>query len=234
MEATKRTRAKPGYAALLVAAMTAHAMKGHRSRRLGAGMDDYVAGLVALDDLVGVVERWVLGRELGDATVASVRAPPVRRLAVSSVEESLARGRVPRVAAGAVGPFFAQDAPRNLADLHTAEHVRDHTPVRMPAHGSRDGVSNVGGLETAEAGQRRELAADERRSSWHEGLLQAVDGVWGRLVPALGRVGREALGTGHIGIGNARGCGRRTPNPRTTWDLAHRSSSALTNGAQRG
>jgi len=61
-EATSRIRAGegPGQRTPIIA-MTASAMRGDRERCLAAGMDDYVAKPVRIDDLRAVLARWLPG-----------------------------------------------------------------------------------------------------------------------------------------------------------------------------
>jgi CheY-like chemotaxis protein len=82
LEATREIRARqqartdfPNYkSSIIVVAMTASAMMGDREKCLEAGMDDYIAKPVRLEDLRAIIERW--------GTIAAVsepveQAPPV-------------------------------------------------------------------------------------------------------------------------------------------------------------
>ncbi len=64
-EATRRIRASETAAGgrLPIVAMTAHALEGDREKCLSAGMDDYVAKPIRLDDLKRVLARWGGGIE---------------------------------------------------------------------------------------------------------------------------------------------------------------------------
>ena len=66
LEATRLIRERqkqpsqfPNYkSSIIIVAMTASAMQGDREKCLAAGMDDYVAKPVRLEDVRAIVERW--------------------------------------------------------------------------------------------------------------------------------------------------------------------------------
>ena len=58
-EATRALRLRPGMAHLPVIAMTANAMAGERDKVLAAGMNDYVAKPIQVDELFATLARWV-------------------------------------------------------------------------------------------------------------------------------------------------------------------------------
>jgi CheY-like chemotaxis protein len=59
-EATREIRLRDGPARqVAVVAMTADAMEGCRERCLDAGMDDYISKPVKLEELYGVLCRWL-------------------------------------------------------------------------------------------------------------------------------------------------------------------------------
>lgn len=69
LEATRRIRADEaatGRTRIPVVAVTANAMAGDRERCLGAGMDDFLAKPVTMDELGVTVQRWTTGTRASD------------------------------------------------------------------------------------------------------------------------------------------------------------------------
>jgi CheY-like chemotaxis protein len=58
-EASREIRRRALDRRVIIIAMTAEAMTGSREACLAAGMDDYIAKPVALDDIVQALERWI-------------------------------------------------------------------------------------------------------------------------------------------------------------------------------
>ena len=120
-ERQKQPAAFPNYKSpLIIVAMTANAMQGDREQCLAAGMDDYIAKPVRLEDVRAIVERWgtTAGRseatETTPAAAAAVAtpapAPPVETLASAPVEAPVDLERLHE---------FSDGSPENLRELIT-------------------------------------------------------------------------------------------------------------------
>jgi len=75
LEAARRIRANPAHAALLIIAMTAHAMDQDRRKTLEAGMNDHIGKPIDPAELYGILARCLLP-DGGDADAGRMQAAP--------------------------------------------------------------------------------------------------------------------------------------------------------------
>jgi CheY-like chemotaxis protein len=74
-ERQQRREQHPNYKTpIVIVAMTASAMQGDRERCIAAGMDDYIAKPVRLEDVRAIVERWGATAARSETVAATARA----------------------------------------------------------------------------------------------------------------------------------------------------------------
>jgi PAS domain S-box-containing protein len=148
-----------------IIAMTANAMQGDRDRCLAAGMDDYLAKPVKLDELRSVLERWV--KRPADAAPADVADPAAGSASEAldpvdvSVLEALSQLDDPG------GPslrdelidIFLRDAPLKHAALREALAAGDRAALERVAHALKGASGNLGARPLAQLCARIEASA---------------------------------------------------------------------------
>ncbi len=122
MEATRLIRERqqlrtqwPNYKQpIIVVAMTAHAMQGDREKCLQAGMDDYIAKPVRLEDVRAIIERWGTVAGGGGGPVAAVAVPGARG---STAASAASGGDAEAPVDMARLTEFTDGSPENLREL---------------------------------------------------------------------------------------------------------------------
>jgi PAS domain S-box-containing protein len=145
-EATRRIRQMRGAAASTpVIAITAHALPGEREKCLIAGMNDYLAKPVSLEQLGAVIRLWA-----SKASAPTQSAPDVMEaddpyvLDRERVSSFLAIGRTqPGFLEGLV-KTFRQDVPSRLDALRAAVSGADAHELALAAHALKSSSGSVG------------------------------------------------------------------------------------------
>ncbi len=154
-EATQEIRAAEaaGAAPVPIVALTAHAMQGDRERCLAAGMDDYLAKPIDVNQLLATVER------LGAATPRAAAPPPVPAAAPVVFDEraALAHTGDDRELLREIVAMFRTDYPAALRRMRRAITRRDGEALRLAAHGLKGSIATVG----SPAGQQAALALEQ-------------------------------------------------------------------------
>jgi len=167
-----------GLATLPIVAMTANAMEEDRRRALAAGMDDYVAKPIDIDELVATLAR-VTGRAqpaVDAGSAASAYLPAPASLPGIDLASTLPRfGGNFAAFATLLKRFAAAQAQGGaIADIHTRLAEGDRDGARQAAHRLRGVAANLGATEVA----RQALAC--------EAAMHATGGA--ALTPSLARL----------------------------------------------
>ncbi|HUP34776.1 MAG TPA: GAF domain-containing protein [Candidatus Limnocylindria bacterium] len=149
-----------------IVAMTANAMQEDRDLCAAAGMDDYVAKPIRVEELVGALERSRARREAGPAGT-TLGGP---RRAAAAEDTVVDRNTLDRLVEGAGGAFvaelidtFGEDARELIATLRRALPASDLDAFRRAAHSLKSTSESLGA--TRLAALARELEASARAGS---------------------------------------------------------------------
>ena len=141
---------------LPIIAMTAHAMKGDRSRFLRAGMDGYIAKPIQADELLRTVEQTV---------PASRKEAMMRKPTKQGSGEVIDWKRGLAAVDGDAELFqellriFASGAPAALEKLRTGVEQKNAAAIEQAAHTLKGSMSNFGAEDAVQASLRLEAMA---------------------------------------------------------------------------
>jgi CheY-like chemotaxis protein len=201
-EATREIRRREGRTSRTpIIAMTASAMRGERDRCLAAGMDDYIAKPVRLQELQARLRRWS-GADGPDPSFAWGTSQP--RPGAGALVHAEEAGVDPKVLLGLRefrGPgdpdpvvhlveLFLGEAPARLSRMHLALEEADAKALQRAAHALKGSAGTLGAYGVQELCAELEGLAESGRLAGAAQLLQAVQAAVDRAGPAL-----EALRT---------------------------------------
>jgi PAS domain S-box-containing protein len=181
-EATREIRTRMTAKELPIIAMTAHALAGDRDRCLAAGMNDHLAKPFNVEDLLGILVKWIKPRVGGPDTGLGVGEPPAcapqfslpSSLPGIQLDEALKRVLGKADFLRNILLNFA-DKNRTLADdVRLALEAYDHERAERMVH-ELNGLSGMIGAKRLHATAcKLELALRERRDSESSALLLAM------------------------------------------------------------
>jgi two-component system sensor histidine kinase/response regulator len=139
-----------------IIAMTANAMQGDREKALEAGMDDYLAKPVNLEQLEKVLARWVSRGEKTDQGAYAAEAadawpaasgPSIDHSVLDGLRDLQEEGE-PDIISELIGLFLA-DVPPHLVALREAVQSGDILSVERTAHTLKGSSGNMGVVRMA-------------------------------------------------------------------------------------
>jgi two-component system sensor histidine kinase/response regulator len=150
-----------------IVAMTAHAMKGDRERCLAAGMDEYIAKPIAVEELIKVTE----------GLTANPHKPTTAN--DSSVDTfdhaaSLARVGGDENLLFDLANMYFQEAPKRLSAVRAALEGNDADRLRRATHSMKGSVSAFAARRAGEAAARLEELAQTGQMAGAEAAYEAL------------------------------------------------------------
>jgi HPt (histidine-containing phosphotransfer) domain-containing protein len=184
LEATRRIHGRwPPERRPHIVAVTANALQGERELCIQAGMDDYIAKPIRLEELSAAlagVERLADGAHPEPAVDAAV----IRKLASSLGE----RGR--SSVDGLIGTFLGH-VPDQMRTLSSAAQGNGFDDVRREAHALKSNASTFGADRLADLCRELESAAKAGALDGQEELVERIEDELARVTGELERIREE-------------------------------------------
>ncbi len=164
-------RIEAGERHIWVVAMTANTLEGDREKCIAAGMDDYIAKPVKIDDLRNALNRMASVRDLEQQVRETGGASPIDPAVIAGFREFDADGDF----LGKLIDTFIDNTPSILADARSAIAAKDAGQLRRSAHTLKGSCSNFGADGMRDACARLEQLASGDSLSGATPFLDEVE-----------------------------------------------------------
>jgi PAS domain S-box-containing protein len=194
-EATRSIREIDGAAARVpIIAITAHALPGEREKCLAAGMNDYLAKPVSIEQLGAIIRLWASKRSAATATAPDLpmegdeqhvldRERVSSLLAISRTQDGFLDGLV---------RTFRQDVPSRLDALRAAAASGDPTDLALAAHALKSSSGSVGAKRMYAAASALEHDALQGRMDGASARIEQIAAEFPRVMAAYDGIIRRS------------------------------------------
>ncbi len=132
-----------------IIAMTANAMTGDRERCIAAGMDDYLAKPVSIEQLRAKIHSWLPQQAAASYAVVEDQPAPAQRSVIDGRAldkiRALQMDGEPDLLSEIVVSYLS-DAPKQLESIHSAAQAGDAESLRRSAHSIKSSSANLGAM----------------------------------------------------------------------------------------
>jgi two-component system, sensor histidine kinase and response regulator len=194
-EAARRIRQMSGRTAQTpIVAMTAHALPGEREKCLAAGMNDYLAKPVSLEQLGAIIRLWASKSSLeqdaaadpmmeGDDPHVLDRERISSFLAISRTQDGFLEGLV---------KTFREDVPSRLDALRAAASTGDANDLALAAHALKSSSGSVGAKRMYTVASQIEIAARAGRLDGATAAIEQLGAEFTRVMVAYNGIIRRS------------------------------------------
>jgi CheY-like chemotaxis protein/HPt (histidine-containing phosphotransfer) domain-containing protein len=184
LEATRRIHGRsPRERRPHIIAVTANAMQGERELCIQAGMDDYIAKPIHIDELTAALSR------ARQRPGASPQTSSVDEAVISKLVSSL--GEQGRESVAALIETFLGHVPKQIATLSTASARGETDDVRREAHTLKSNAASFGALRLAELCRELEAGVKTGTLDGAPDLIVGIVTELERVTDELGRIHAE-------------------------------------------
>jgi signal transduction histidine kinase/DNA-binding response OmpR family regulator len=171
-----------------IVAMTANAMAGDREKCIDAGMDDYLAKPVSLEQLRGCVEDWLGRRPLVAPKEQSPAGEPAMQDNTAEVLDDSVLRELREIMDDDYQSLlrtYLRNAPQLLDQIQDAIDRRDVEAMVIPVHSLKSSSANVGALRLSECARAAEGLARNGQLAEAEAAFQDVQFAFSDAAAAL-------------------------------------------------
>ncbi|MDQ3280375.1 MAG: response regulator [Acidobacteriota bacterium] len=195
-EATRRVRALSSPVSNIpIIGMTAHALPGEREKCLAAGMNDYLAKPVSLEQLGAVIRLWASKLSETQTPAASenvMEGDDAHVLDRERVSSFLAISRTQPGFLDGLVKTFRQDVPSRLDALRAAASSGDANDLALAAHALKSSSGSVGAKRMYSVASALEQAAREGRIDGANASIDLLAAEFKRVMAAYNGIIRRS------------------------------------------
>jgi PAS domain S-box-containing protein len=194
-EATRHIREMDGAAARLpVIAITAHALPGEREKCLAAGMNDYLAKPVSIEQLGAVIRLWASKTSEPQSTAPAMpmEGDEHHVLDRERVSSFLAISRTQAGFLDGLVKTFRQDVPSRLDALRAAAAGGDAQDLALAAHALKSSSGSVGAKRMYAVASALERAALSGRIEGASASIEQLAAEFPRVMAAYDGIIRRS------------------------------------------
>jgi signal transduction histidine kinase/CheY-like chemotaxis protein len=186
----RRFESRDDRTATPIIAMTANAMVGDREKCLAAGMDDYLAKPVSIEQLRKCIESWMRKKTVNESALAG-RQPPADKAAdeaqrqtqpgvasAASVLDDRVLGELRDIMDDdylALIQTYLDNAPTLVAEVQEAIGRGDVAAMVIPVHSLKSSSANVGAMQLSGLARQAEHLAREGKLGEAEAAFRDVE-----------------------------------------------------------